>query len=159
MPFLSFKNIQEDSQRCARVVPSEDFDQDVASGTLPTFMYYSPDLENDGHDSDLPTASAWLKRFLQPLLENQEFMDGTLIEVTFDESKTYLNNHIYTLFLGNMVKEGGREDKRLNHYDVLRTIEDNFAIGSLHAHDDKATPILDVWKDAELAKALIWAPR
>ena len=68
-------------------------------------------------------------------------MNETLIEVTFDESKSYLNNHIYTLFIGNMVKKNFRSNVCISHYNVLRTIEDNFEIGTLDAKDKKVKPI------------------
>ncbi len=145
VPFLSFKNIQQNPERCANVVPSEDFPVDVARGTVPHFALYTPNLENDGHDSDLPTASAWLKKFLEPLLADTAFMNETLIEVTFDESKSYLNNHIYTLFIGNMVKKNFRSNACISHYNVLRTIEDNFGVGTLGAQDKKVKPIQNIW--------------
>jgi acid phosphatase len=154
VPFLSFTDIQNDPARCARVVPGPDFQQDVALGQEPTYMFYSPNLQDDGHDSDLPTASKWLQGFLDPLLANAAFMDRTLIEITFDESKTYLNNHIYTLFVGPMVKQGYVEGEHMDHYRVLRTVEDNFAIGTLDAEDSEANPVLNVWTDPTDAEAI-----
>jgi hypothetical protein len=73
-------------------------------------------------------------------------MERTLIEVTFDESDSYFHNHIYTAFLGGPVKKGYVEDRELTHYEVLRTIEDNFSLGTLHAEDAETSPILSVWK-------------
>jgi acid phosphatase len=72
-------------------------------------------------------------------------MKDTLIIVTFDESATLSNNHIVTLFLGPMVKKGYRENGCYDEYNVLRTIEDNFGIGTLGAEDEKSAPIVNVW--------------
>ncbi len=46
--------------------------------------------------------------------------------MTFDESEApeRKSNHIYTVFLGDMVKPGQKVDTHYNHYDILRTIED-----------------------------------
>src|SRR5437588_318918 len=87
--------------------------------------------------STIPTAaSRWLQGFLEPdwnngepLWKHKAFMD-TLIVVTFDESydtSPEAGNHIYTVFLGSMVQHRpeGIPDN-YNHYNVLRTIEENF---------------------------------
>ncbi len=146
VPFLSFKNIQTSPARCANVVSADQFPIDVSEGKVPNYAFYSPNLINDAHDTDLATASSWLKGFLEPLLNDEKFMERTLIEITFDESKTYLNNHIYTVFLGPMVKPGFIETAKTSHYSVLRTFEENFGIGNLGNEDKEASPIQTIWK-------------
>jgi len=146
VPFLSFKGIQSDPARCARVVNAEEFTNDLQSGSLPTYSFYSPNMDNDGHDTDLATASRWLKGLLTPILADSKLMERTLIEITFDESKSYLNNHIYTAFLGGPVKKGYIETQSTSHYEVLRTIEENFRLGTLHEDDEESSPITTVWK-------------
>jgi hypothetical protein len=150
VPFLSFKNIQDDPERCANVVPAQQFVRDFADGTVPNYAFYSPNMDNDGHDTDLPTASAWLKELLEPLLANPEFMERTVIQITFDESKSYFHNHIYTLFLGGPVKQGFLENRWTDHYDVLRTVEENFQLLTLNGQDEKAHAIQTIWKDPTL---------
>lgn len=141
VPFLSFIPIQRDSARCANVVDATHFNPE----SLPNYAFYTPDMDDDGHDTDLQTASRWLKSFLDPLLANPRVMEHTLIEITFDESQHYKHNHIYTLFLGNMVRAGYVENRTLDHYNVLRTIEENFGIGTLGAEDSTSTPITGIW--------------
>ena len=36
--------------------------------------------------------------------------------------------------------------RRYTHYNVLRTIEDNFGLEPLTANDRAASPITDIWK-------------
>ena len=74
-------------------------------------------------------------------------MNGTLIVITFDESKSNKTgtNRIFTIFLGPMIKEGVSINKYYNHYSVLRTIEENFGLGTLGRNDSLATPIKNVW--------------
>jgi hypothetical protein len=141
VPFLSFIPIQRDPARCANVVGADQFNP----RTLPSFAFYSPDMDDDGHDTGLDVAVAWLRRFLDPILADPEVMRNTLIEVTFDESKTYSNNHIYTLFLGDMVRPGYVESKPYDHYNVLRMVEDNFGLGTLAANDSVSSSITGVW--------------
>jgi phosphoesterase family protein len=152
VPFLSFTSIQRSPERCRNIVPGTDFDGGDAS-LLPRYMFYSPDLDDDGHDppfdrpAGLLKASRWLERFLEPQLQNREFMRQTLTIVTFDESAATWrpdDNHIYTVFLGAMVKPG-TYPRSYNHFNVLRTIEDNFCLEPLAEGDGCAAPI-DVWK-------------
>ena len=152
VPLLSFTAIQQTPDRCARVVDAKTFDPHQ----LPHYAFYSPDLDNDGHDGPqekrLDTAAHWLQQFLEKL-PDRGIMPRTLIVVTFDESKSYLHNHIYTVFLGGMVRRQYKEPRRYDHYNVLRTIEENFALGTLGAEDATASPITHVWEPPKQAGA------
>ena len=72
-----------------------------------------------------------------------------MIVVTFDElgnqSSSY-GNHIYTVLLGNMIKPSTTIPGRRDHFDVLRTIEDNFGLCTLADRDTAATPITGIWQ-------------
>ncbi len=143
VPFMSFIQIQE--HECECIVPATQLTQDLNTNKLPNYMFYSPDLDNDGHDRGLAYGSNWLKGFLEPLRKNEAFMKGTLIVVTFDESRNDSNNHIYTVLLGDMVKPG-EYNENYNHYSILRTVEDNFGLGTLADGDGGAKPVTGVWK-------------
>lgn len=144
VPFMSFTSIHSVPERCAHVVDAKKFDPQ----SLPHYAFYSPDLDHDGHDTDLGTAATWLQMFLDPLLNDPSVMKDTLIVVTFDESASQWgkeDNHIYTVFLGAMVKAGHVEEHPYDHYSVLRTIEENFGLGTLGAQDAASSPITHVW--------------
>lgn len=143
VPFMSFIPIQE--HECENIVPATRFAEDLKAEALPNYMFYSPDIDNDGHDTGLSYSSNWLKGFLEPLRKNEIFMKGTLIVVTFDESRNDSSNHIYTVLLGDMIRPG-EYNENYNHYSVLRTIEDNFGLGILADGDGRAKPIMGVWK-------------
>lgn len=146
VPFMSFKPIQRHA--CGNIVAASRFEDDLNHKALPAYAFYSPDVDNDGHDTGLAHASKWLESFLEPLRTNRAFMQGTLIVVTFDESADTspdAGNHIYTVFLGPMVQPGEVKN-HYNHYNVLRTIEDNFGLCSLGTGDGGAVPITGVWK-------------
>lgn len=145
VPFMSFLRVRH--SQCDRVVVARQFQDDLAAGTLPNYAFYSPDLDNDGHDTGLAYSSRWLKGFLEPFRHDPARMKGLLIVVTYDESEhdpAGDENHIYTVFLGDMVKPG-RYDAPYNHFNVLRTIEDSFDLGTLAGGDSGAKPIVGVW--------------
>jgi acid phosphatase len=107
-------------------------------------------MNHDGHDTSAQVAGAWVKKFLADTFP-EKLRQGTLVIVTFDESGGNSDNRIYTLFLGDMVKPANQQDpkalgKLYNHYNVLRTIEDNFGLEPLTANDRNAAPITDIWK-------------
>lgn len=153
VPFLSFREVQQ--KWCDRVIRVDSADaknffvQDANKG-LVAYSFYSPNMNHDGHDTGVTVAGAWVKKFLDETFP-KKLRKGTLVIVTFDESGGNLDNRIYTLFLGDMVKAANQQDpaalgRHYTHYSVLRTIEDNFGLEPLTDNDRNASPITDVWK-------------
>jgi hypothetical protein len=149
VPFMSF--LEGKTERCERIVNAAEFEKDVKAGALPQYTFYSPDLDHDGHDpvahprAGLGKGARWLTGFLK---QYRPLLKDTLIVVTFDESRDddgVFENHIYTVFLGDMVK-AGEYDTPYNHYNVLATIADNFGVDRVGDGDGCARPIEDVWK-------------
>lgn len=67
---------------------------------------------------------------------------GTLIIVTWDEDDYTESNKIDTYMLGSMIPPGTKDGHFYNHYSLLRTVEDNWEIGTLGRNDDKAIPFV-----------------
>ncbi len=103
---------------------------------LATYMFYTPNMDDDGHDTNLGTDS-----LLTHAAEHSSSSPST--KRKHQKKKT---NHIYTIFLGDMVKNGQKISHRYDHFDVLRTIESNFGLPTLNSGDRKASVITDVWK-------------
>ena len=153
VPFMSFREVQEKwCDHVVRVDSGKDdnwFAQDAQKG-LVAYSMYTPNMKNDGHDTNVAVAGEWVKRFLDKTFP-EKLRQGTLVIVTFDESDRNGDNRILTLFLGDMVKEASQQDpavlgRHYTHYNVLRTIEDNFGLEPMTANDRAAAPITDVWK-------------
>lgn len=49
-PFISFTSIHNNPERCAKIVSSAQLDIDLDAGTLPQYSYYTPTMDNDGHE-------------------------------------------------------------------------------------------------------------
>jgi hypothetical protein len=144
-PFMSYTNIRTNPARCANIVDSDTLDQDIASGNLPDFSFYVPDSNNSGHDTGVAYADAALRERFEPLINDPNFMDGTLFIVTFDESGADATNHIYTSFYGASVIPGKVSTTKYTLYSLLRTIEETFALGTLGRNDATAAPITGIW--------------
>jgi hypothetical protein len=145
VPFLSYRNVTSDPARCAKVVNADEFAKDVASGTLPDFAYYTPDLDNDGHDTGVAFGGRWLRDHILPLLDDPAFMQDRVVIVTFDEASFLSKNHIYTAVVGAGVAPGTRSAVRYDHYSLVRTLQEAWNLPGLGRKDDAATPIADIW--------------
>ena len=146
VPFLSFANVQSDAARCARIVPASQLDADLQNRELPRFALYIPDLNDDGHNTSVAFAGAWLRDRFEPLLADPNFMAGLLFVVVFDEGRVPGPNRVYCAFLGAGVRPGSVSFTRYDHYDLLRTIEEIFHTGTLQRLDDFATVISGIWR-------------
>jgi len=147
-PFISYKNIRDNPKRCAKIVKGSELAKDIKSNNLPDFSFYIPNIDDNGHNTSVTYADHWLKTTMVPLLNDPKFMHDMLFIITFDEGDNKHptpENKIYTLFYGNMVKK-----KTINHeynfYNMLRTIEDEWKLGTLKQHDITHAPIEGIWR-------------
>jgi hypothetical protein len=113
---------------------------------LPTVSIVVPNVQNDMHDNPSPAgvtiADNWLKNNLGAYAQ-WAMTNNSLLIVTWDENDTSSGNHIPTIFVGQMVKAGSYSEA-INHYNVLRTIEDMYGLTYAGA-SATATPITDIW--------------
>jgi len=148
VPFLSFKSVSTNPQRCANVTDDSGFAAALKAGALPDLSFFVPDLDNDGHDTSVDHAGRWLSAYLDPLLK--DLASDTLIVVTFDEDDGGDGNQIYTALFGAAVAPGSVSNAPYDHYSLLRTIEGALGLGSLGQGDDGAAPITGVWRQEKV---------
>jgi len=135
-PWTDFsKDISKDDQ------PFTNFPTRFAS--LPTVSWVIPNLDDDMHDGTIQQADAWLQNHLLPYVIWARTNNSLLI-IQWDEDQGTTTNHIATIFVGPMVKPGKYTEK-INHYNILRTIEDMYALPRL-GNSASATPITNIWK-------------
>lgn len=138
-PFVSYDSVTNDGERLLCVLSFDDFQRAFAAKEVPQFVFMSPNMMNDGHNTTLKVAADWSHKFLQPLLADKAFDEKTLIMLTYDESETYSEpNHIVTLLLGSAIpaKLKGTEDNTFyTHYSMLSTIEYNWGLRNLGRYD------------------------
>jgi acid phosphatase len=110
---------------------------------LPAVSWVIPDLLDDMHDGTIQEGDTWLQTNLSAYLAWAQTHNSLLI-VTWDEDQGTQANQIPTIFVGPMVKPGQYGEK-INHYNVLRTIEDMYGLTPL-GNSATAKPIKDVWQ-------------
>jgi hypothetical protein len=121
--------------------PSGDF------ALLPTVCYVVPNLNNDMHNGTDPAritmGDEWISNNLDGYIQWAKTHNSLFI-LTFDEEGRSANNHIITIFTGQMVKPG-QYSTRINHYSLLHTIEKIY--GLPYVGDSLIyTPVNNCWK-------------
>jgi len=151
-PFMSFNNIRNNKTRCQNIVPAAYLDTDIILNQVPSFLYLSPDMNNNGHDTDLDYAGHWLRLFLNKYLYEQNLMKDTLLMITFDEDEDEpgQDNRIPAFLLGDLVKTNSVDHGKYNHYSITKTIELNFGLGNLGRNDVNATDFLHLLRRREV---------
>jgi acid phosphatase len=110
---------------------------------LPTVSFVIPNLDNDMHDGSIARGDDWLRRHMGAYV-SWCAKNNSLLILTFDESDRGHGNQIPTVFFGEPVRPG-RYAKRINHYTVLRTIEEIYGLPLLGNSADQQ-PVTSVWK-------------
>ncbi|MEO8087849.1 MAG: alkaline phosphatase family protein [Bacteroidota bacterium] len=110
---------------------------------LPTVSYVIPDQANDMHNGTITAGDTWVATNLDAYVQWAK-ANNSLFILTFDEDNASYNNRIVTIFCGPMVNPG-QYSKFINHYSVLRTIEDMYALK--HAgHSVDVASVKECWK-------------
>lgn len=146
------------------------FHQDLAANTLPQWMFITPNMTSDGHDTSATVAGAWCRSFLEPLLDDPNFMDNTLVLITWDENESYAEqNHILAILIGDAVPEelvGTTDDTFYNHYSELATVQANWDLPTLGRWDvganvfklvaDETGNELREWSSQDALDGMFW---
>jgi hypothetical protein len=135
-PWVQFSNVPEELNR-----PLTDFPKDFSK--LPTVSFVIPNHQNDMHDGTIKQADDWLKDHLDAYVTWAE-KNKSLLIVTWDEDDFAKANHIPLIFVGPMIKPGKYEEN-VNHYHVLRTIEDSYHLPAL-GESKNVKPISTIWR-------------
>ncbi len=157
-PFIYFDPIRLDTARCERsVVPLSTLAKDIATASLPNFMFITPNLCNDAHDCKTDTADAWLTGQLAILTPALELTGKPyLIVIMFEEGQ---GNHtccglpepgggrVAVVLDSPQVKNGFEDSTPYTHYSLLKTISAAWGLPYLgHAADASNVLITAPWK-------------
>jgi acid phosphatase len=133
-PWVHFSNVPASEN-----LPFSEF---PSYSKLPTISFVIPDVQDDMHSGSIAEGDAWLAKHLGAFFEWAATHD-TLVVLTWDEGNDPQNS-IPTVFFGPMVRPG-TYDERIDHYRVLRTLEDLY--GLPHAGlSGSVGPITDCWR-------------
>jgi hypothetical protein len=135
-PWSDFTNVPSSENRPFSAFPT-------TYDSLPTVSFVVPNLNDDMHDGTVNQADQWLQSNLGGYATWAKTHNSLLV-VTWDEDDGSQSNQVPTIFYGQSVVPG-RYSESINHYNVLRTLEDMYGAQPVGA-SASATPITDVWQ-------------
>ncbi len=103
-------------------------------------------MHNGSDPSRITTADNWMYNNLNNYMEWAKTHNSLFI-LTFDEDNFSEGNRIVTIFTGAMVA-AGQYSNHIDHYSVLRTIEDMYG---LPYAGNASSPITNCWKSTAIA--------
>jgi phospholipase C len=159
-PFISYKDVQSDPARVAKIVDFSQFPTDLANNTVPNYSWISPDQCHDMHGrggggpSDpcdfsnvqglIATGDAFLKSTVNQIMNSQAWQNSnSAIFITWDESDFPFSDtsgccdanpgggHVVTLVLLSENETARTSSVDYNHYSMLSTIEGAWNLGCL----------------------------
>ncbi len=146
-PFVYYRGVVGDPHLCARIVPMSQLSGDERAGALPTFVWISPNLCHDMHDCSVATGDRFLAGLVPPLL--RAIGPRGLLILTWDEGasndgccRVAHGGHITTILAGGEARAHARLADPIDHYSVLRTIEDLLGLPRRGAAGCVCTPAL-----------------
>jgi hypothetical protein len=148
IPFLYFHDVLDSRRRLRDIVPLANFRRDLTAHRLPSFSLVIPDLCHDMHDCSVATGDRWLESFMDPLLKPGG-LRHTVVFLTFDEAERPDDRggggQVPAIVVGPRVRPDSVSTVPLNHYSLLRTIEDSWMLRLLGL-TASAQPITGIWR-------------
>lgn len=100
----------------------------------------TPNLYNDGHDTNISVSCNWTRNFVEPLLNNTYFNKNALIYITWQANgqEPTARNHVAGILLGSAISTdliGTTDDAYYNHYSDISTVEANWNLHHLGRWD------------------------
>jgi len=126
------------------------FDAALAAGSVARFNMIIPNDCENGHDlcgthNSVRQFDDFLRREIPNIEASPAFGKDGLIVVVWDEGSDTNPLHVGAALLGPQVKPS-RSATRLDHYSLLRTLEDGFGIPQHLAHAARAHAFADIWR-------------
>lgn len=157
-PFVYFDAIRLDKARCQEhVVSLKNLQKDIDAGTLPNYIFITPDMCHNAHDCRLYKTDIWLGRLMKRLIPALE-KDGSnyLVILNWDEGQDNASccglpqeagGRVPVVLISPLVKSQYRDSTPYTHYSILKTISRAWGLPYLgHAANPSEPVILTPWK-------------
>jgi len=141
-PFVYFDDVTNvnnvNSAYCiAHVRPFTELATDLQNNTVTQYVFITPNLCDDGHDSCAPVSDPvrqtdnWLATNVPPILNSTAYQNGGALFITWDEGSGS-DGPIGMIVLSPFAKGGGYSNTiHYTHGSLLRTVETIFGVSPL----------------------------
>ncbi|KAL3448131.1 acid phosphatase PHOa [Aspergillus insuetus] len=141
-PLVSFDYISNNDTALSLIKNFTSFYKDLHNKVLPQWAFITPNMTNDGHDTNITYSSKWLRGFVSHLMNNTYFWNNTLLLLTFDETSTSnkadKRNRVFSILLGDAVPSnltGTNDSTVYTHYSTIASVSTNWGLPSLGRWD------------------------
>jgi hypothetical protein len=138
-PWVNFDGLPDSVNQPYSALPADFAD-------LSTVSFVVPNLCNDMHDCGVAAGDRWARDNLADYVTWAD-QHNSLLAVTFDEDNGSSANRIATVLVGPMVNAGA-SDQRIDHYSLLRTLEDMYGLPPRGQAAD-AQPVGGIWLNSQ----------
>jgi hypothetical protein len=140
-PFAYYRDIARSPARCRQLVGFGSLASDLRAGSLPSYVWISPNLCDDGHDCGVAAGDRFLARTVPALL--RELGPHGMLVLSWDEGSSdagccgvAAGGRIATILAGPDVRRGARMSAPIDHYGVLGSIEEALGLPALAGASD-----------------------
>jgi acid phosphatase len=74
-PLVIFNSVAKNPDRLGRIKNTTLWEEDLKNRRLPQWSFITPNMTSNGHDTSVMVAEKWTRNFLEPLLDNDYFMN------------------------------------------------------------------------------------
>jgi hypothetical protein len=155
-PFVYFSDVNgwngttfAPSPRCVEhVVDLSQLDVDLASGTLPDYVFITPDLQDDMHDGTVAQGDAWLATLVPRLFATDAYRNGGALFLLWDEGASSGDDPPFVV-VSPRVQGGTVSTTSYDTSAFLLTVEDMLGVQALPCSASPSTvqPMSDVFTE------------
>ena len=153
-PFAYFDNDtnsqKSNSKYCIEhLVPYTNLASDIANNALPQYVWITPNLCDDMHDTcdgnAIANGDTWLSQNVPAILNSAAYKAGGALFITWDEADSG-DGPIPMIVLSPFAKGGGYSNTiHYTHGSTLRTIQEIFSVTPLLGDAKKETDLSDLF--------------
>lgn len=162
-PFVYFNDINgwdgtafQSSARCnSHVVDYSQLDADLASKSLPKYVFITPNMIHDMHDGSVADGDQWLSQEVPKILASDAFNNGGVLFLTWDEGGGYpQSDDPPMIVISPHAKRGFVSQTPYNASSYLKTVQSILGLDSLpcNPNPDGVQPMADLF-DVSIAPA------
>jgi acid phosphatase len=146
-PFAYFNDINgwdgtayHPEQRCnAHVVDYSQLDTDIANHALPSYVFITPNLDNDMHDGSVGLGDSWLANELPKILATDNYKNGGVIFLMGDEGGgTPASDDPPFIVISPHAAHGMRSQVDYDTSSYLKTVQNILGLDELPCADQSA---------------------
>ncbi len=124
---------------------------DQNAGTFYNYVFISPNLCDDGHDScttgKVPQQDAWLQANVPIITGSSTYQQNGVLFVTWDEGGSGSDSILTVILSPMLAAPGSSNNTAYSHFSTLSTIEAGFGLSSLPVANNHTDPVIsDIWK-------------